>query len=64
MINEQKLLLGFVSGALGAVIVDLHAYGRAPAGEAFNWRKAAARWVAGGIGGGLVGLGLPVTGLA
>jgi H+/Cl- antiporter ClcA len=60
--NEQKMILGAVGGFLGAALVDLHAYSQ-DAHQGFNWRKALARWVAGGVGGVLLGAGLPITGL-
>lgn len=41
--------LGAISGFLGALVVDLHAYSGSPDGATFGWKKAAARWVAGAI---------------
>ena len=56
--NQTALVIGIVAGFVGACAVDLHAYGTSADGSPFNWRKAIARWIAGGLSGALTAAGL------
>lgn len=46
---RHLLIAQVLAGAIGAAVSDLHAYSESPDGASFNWRKAVARWVAGGL---------------
>lgn len=54
----RALIVGAVSGFAGALVSDLHAYSAAPDGQSFNWGKAAARWIAGGLSGAATAAGI------
>lgn len=54
--NWQKVLVGVVSGAVSAFLIDLHAWSKAE-GE-FDWGLAFKRWVAGAVSGFMMALGL------
>lgn len=46
-----------LTGFGSALVVDLMAYSASPEGQAFNWAKAGARWIAGAVTAVLVGTG-------
>ena len=55
----QPILSGAITGAVSALLIDLHAYQSSEGG--FNWGKAAARWAIGAIAGAMTASGLRVT---
>ena len=64
MVSWHTVAIGFASGFISALGVDLHSYSQSSEGSPFNWKKAAARWISGGIGGAATAAGLTLTGMA
>lgn len=62
MFDLKKIFAGAVSGLVAAVVVDVHAWSKAPKGEAFDWALAVKRWVAGAISGATAALGIGSVG--
>lgn len=52
--NRMMIVAG-VSGFASALLIDLHAFNASEG--AFNWSKALARWIAGGLTGVLLAAG-------
>ena len=55
---QQQIRAGALSGFASALVVDLRAYSQAPDGEAYNWKKAVARWISGTVTGAMAAAGL------
>ncbi len=49
--NLKNILIGALSGFLSAMLVDLHAWSKAPYGTPFDWKLASTRWLAGAAAG-------------
>jgi hypothetical protein len=55
--NIKAVIAGAISGFVSAFLVDLDAWKKAPANEAFDWALALKRWAAGALSGALAGAG-------
>ena len=56
--NWKTIIAGCGAGFLSAVIVDLHAWSKAPADAPFDWGLAPKRWFAGAVSGLGMGFGI------
>lgn len=57
MIDYRRLAAGALSGAVAALVVDVHAWSRAKK-PGFDWGLALKRWVAGAVSGAAAALGV------
>ncbi len=55
----KNTLIGALSGFLSALLVDLHAWSKAPYGSPFDWRLGITRWIGGAAAGASAAWGLP-----
>lgn len=55
---NRTMVVAGLSGFASALLVDLHAFNSSDGG--FNWGKAVARWIAGGLSGVLLAAGAGV----
>lgn len=56
MFDYKKIIAGAVSGFVGALVTDLHAW--STGGGSFDWILALKRWIAGAITGATTAAGL------
>lgn len=56
--NWKQILAGAVSGFAAAFVVDLQAWSKVKADEAFDWGIAFKRWVSGAVSGATAGFGM------
>lgn len=56
--NWRPILVGAVTGFVGAFVADLDAYASSPDDHPFNWKKAIARWVKGAVSGAATAAGI------
>lgn len=64
VINKPTAIKMLIWGSLtsiGAVAWDLHSWGAAPAGAAYNWKLTAAHAVYGFVSGAFLAIGLTIT---
>lgn len=54
--NSKAIIAGAVSGFAAAFVVDIHAWSSGDG--AYNWAKAAKRWIAGAVSGAAMAAGL------